>query len=191
MEISTATPPRGAMQLLSNPPGTVCQCLYRTALTSCRFWVPQRNSHSFSEHENTTLDERNVDLASSPHMPYSSNVVIPDQLSTGARDRIFQLVSKMARSQIIILSFPLADYIDKLIKVGIAKRTETDAQIHPYTFESETSRPEFLTALVAVGCVCLGIPSVSRTGLGLQEIFRVALNNLVDIDSGIKHYLHC
>lgn len=115
-------------------------------------------------------------------MPYTSNVVIPDQLSSGARDRIFQLVSKTARSQITIPSFPSADCIDKLIKVGIAKRTETDAWIHPYTFESETSRPEFLTALVAAGCVCFGIPSVNRTGLALQEIVRVALSNLVSVD---------
>lgn len=160
-------------------------------LTTCRFWIPERNSHAFSEHDNITLDERNVDLASSPHMPCSSNVVIPDQLSAGARDRIFQLVSKTARSQITIPSFPSADCIDKLIKVGIAKRTETDAWIHPYIFESETSRPEFLTALVAAGCVCFGIPSVSRTGLALQEIVRVALNNLVSIDRRIKVSLQC
>lgn len=148
-------------------------------LISFRFWIPTPNQHAFSEHENITLDERNVDLAASPHQPYSSNVVIPDQLSAGARDRIFQLVSKTARSQIMIPSFPSADCVDKLIKVGIAKRTETDAWIHPYLFESETARPEYLTALVAAGCVCFGIPAVSKTGLALQEIVRVALNNLV------------
>ena len=104
--------------------------------------MPERNQNAFSEHENITLDERNV--ASSPHMPYSSNVVIPDRLSAGARDRIFQLVSKTARSQITIPSFPSAECVGKLIKVGIAKRTETDAWIHPYTFNSETARPEWL-----------------------------------------------
>ncbi|KAH7087408.1 hypothetical protein FB567DRAFT_524983 [Paraphoma chrysanthemicola] len=148
-------------------------------------WYPERNQHAFSEHENITLDERNVDLASSPHMPHSSNVVIPDRLSAGARDRIFQLVSKTARSQISIPSFPSAECVEKLIKVGIAKRLETDAWIHPYAFESETSRPEFLTALVAGGCVCFGIPSVNRTGLALQEIVRVALNNLSENDNSV------
>ncbi|KAF3039906.1 hypothetical protein E8E12_005699 [Didymella heteroderae] len=152
---------------------------------SAWFWIPQRNQHAFSEHENIILDERNVDLAASPHMPYSSNVVIPDQLSAGARDRIFQLISKTARSQITIPSFPSADCVDKLIKVGIAKRTETDAWIHPYLFESETARPEYLTALVAAGCVCFGIPAVSKTGLALQEIVRVALNNLSENDNSV------
>lgn len=112
-------------------------------------------------------------------MPYSSNIVIPDRLSSVARDRIYQLLFKTARSQITIPSFPSAEYIDKLIKVGIIKRTETDAWIHPYTFESANSRPEYLTALVAAGCICFGVPSVHRTGGALQEIVRVALNNLV------------
>ncbi len=150
-------------------------------LTRFRFWTPERNQHAFSEHENIALDGRNLDLAASPHMPYSSNVVIPDQLSSAARDRIFQLVSKTAQSQITIPSFPSAECVDKLIKVGIAKRTETDAWIHPYTFESETARPEYLTALVAAGCVCFGVLSVSRTGLALQEIVRVALSRLVSV----------
>ncbi|KAJ4376924.1 hypothetical protein N0V86_006362 [Didymella sp. IMI 355093] len=140
---------------------------------------------SACEHENIMLDESNVDLAASPHMPYSSNIVIPDQLSAAARDRIFQLVSKTARSQITIPAFPSADCVDKLIKVGIAKRTETDAWIHPYLFESETARPEYLTALVAAGCVCFGIPAVSKTGLALQEIVRVALNNLSENDNSV------
>lgn len=91
-------------------------------------------------------------------------------------------MSKTTQSRISIPSFPSADSLDILIKVGIAKRTETDAWIHPYTFESEKARPEFLTALVAAGCVCFGIPSVSRTGLLLQEIVRVALGGLVGYD---------
>ena len=144
--------------------------------------MPDRNQNAFSEHEGITIDERNVDIASSPHEPCSSNIIIPDHLSQQARDRIFQLVSKTARSQISIPSFPSAECLGKLVKVGIAKRTETDAWIHPYTFESETARPEFLTALVAAGCVCFGVPSVSRTGLVLQEIVRVALNRLVRLE---------
>jgi hypothetical protein len=111
--------------------------------------------------------------------------VIPGHLSPTARDRIFQLVLETARNQLKISSFPSSNCIEKLVKVGIAKRRETDAWIHPYTFESETSRPVFLTALVAAGCVCFGIPSVNRTGLALQEIVRVALNELVDIPTKI------
>lgn len=144
-----------------------------------RLWVPERNQNTFSEHETIALDEHNVDLASSPHQPFAPDVMIPDHLSLAARDRIFQLVSRVAGSQISIPSFPSPECLNKLIKVGIAKRAETDAWIHPYTFESESSKPEFLTALVAAGCICFGIPNVSRTGLALQEIVRVALNDLV------------
>lgn len=148
-----------------------------------RLWVPTRDQHTFSEDDKTILDERNVNLTSSPHEPSSATLAIADRLSPQSRDRIFQLVSKTTQSRILIPSFPSADYLDILIKVGIAKRTETDAWIHPYTFESESARPEFLTALIAAGCVCFGIPSVSRTGLVLQEIVRVALAKLVSHSS--------
>ncbi|PPJ54283.1 hypothetical protein CBER1_06569 [Cercospora berteroae] len=46
-------------------------------------------------------------------------------------------------------------------------------------------RPELLTALIAAGCVCFGIPSVSKTGLILFEIVRVALNRLVEDDNNV------
>lgn len=69
------------------------------------------------------------------------------------------------------------------LRVGIAKRMETDAWIHPYTFESENSRLELLIALIAAGCICFGLPTVNRTGLVLQEIVRVALQNLAERDN--------
>jgi hypothetical protein len=152
-------------------------------------WQPEHNQRAFDEHEGITLDERQVDLSSPPHHPYSSDITIPDRLSQTSRDRIFQLVSKTARSQISIPSFPSADCLDKLIKVGIAKRTETDGWIHPYSFESENAYPEFLTALVAAGCICFGIPSVNRTGLVLQEIVRVSLSVLSEQDNSVTREL--
>ncbi|KAF2014451.1 hypothetical protein BU24DRAFT_481913 [Aaosphaeria arxii CBS 175.79] len=148
------------------------------------FWVPDQNQHAFSENA-ITIDSRNVDIASSPHQPCSPTISIPDRLSLQARDRIFQLISRTAQNQVSVLSFPSADCLDKLINVGIAKRIETDAWIHPFSFDSSTARPEYLTALVAAGCVCFGIPSVSRTGLVFQEIVRVALNKLVELDNSV------
>ncbi|KAH8729139.1 C2H2 type zinc finger domain-containing protein [Phaeosphaeriaceae sp. PMI808] len=156
---------------------------------SAWLWYPKHNQRAFGDDETIAFDERNVDLASSPHPPYSSNVIIPDQLQQPARDRIFQLVTKTARSQISIPTFPSADCLDKLMKVGIAKRVETDAWIHPYTFDSDKSRPEFLAALVAAGCICFGIPSVNKTGLVLQEIVRVALSSLVEQDNSVMRDL--
>ncbi|KAH7559035.1 hypothetical protein BM1_03972 [Bipolaris maydis] len=153
------------------------------------FWIPERNQNAFSEQEGITLDERQVDLALSPHQPHASNVVIPGRLSQQSRDQILQLVLKTAPSQVTISSFPSAECLDKLIKVGIAKRTEGDAWIHPYTFNPDTARPEFLTALVVAGCICFGIPSVNKTGLVLQEIVRVSLRELAERDNGVMREL--
>ncbi|EUC31551.1 hypothetical protein COCCADRAFT_100993 [Bipolaris zeicola 26-R-13] len=153
------------------------------------FWIPESNQNAFSEQEGITLDERQVDLALSPHQPHASNVIIPGRLSQQSRDQILQLVLKTAPSQVTMSSFPSADCLDKLIKVGIAKRTEGDAWIHPYTFNSDTARPEFLTALVVAGCICFGIPSVNKTGLVLQEIVRVSLRELAEQDNGVMRDL--
>lgn len=169
--------------IFEQSPWYVIKMLLEAQLISYRLWVPARNQHAFSEHDGVTIDENHIDIATSPHEPCSSNVIISDSLSQGARDRIFQLVSKTAASRVIIPSFPSADCLDKLIKVGIAKRLETDAWVHPYTFESEHASLELLIALIAAGCICFGLPAVNRTGLVLQEIVRVALQNLTERDN--------
>ncbi|KAH7385238.1 hypothetical protein DE146DRAFT_666574 [Phaeosphaeria sp. MPI-PUGE-AT-0046c] len=151
--------------------------------------LPTQYQHAFSEQENTTIDGQNIDLASSPHQPYESDVIIPGRLTSASRDRIFKLVTDCAQAHVSIQSFPDADSLDKLIKVGIAKRIENDAWIHPYTFDSNNTLPELLTALVAAGCICFGIPAVSRTGLVLQEISRIALNKLFERDNNASQNL--
>jgi hypothetical protein len=96
---------------------------------------------------------------------------------------MFRLVVTTADAKVSVPTFPSLECLDILIKVGIAKRLETDAWIHPYTFSSERTRPELLIALVAAGCVCFGVPAVNRTGLVLLEIARVALNKLIEDDN--------
>ena len=146
-------------------------------------WVPESNQNAFSEHNNIQLDEGNLHSAASPHQPFAETLSIPDRLSMQSRDRILQLIIKTATSQLSIPAFPSADCLDLLMKMGIAKRLETDAWIHPYAFRSADARPELLTALVAAGCVCFGVKSVSRTGLVLLEIVRVALSRMIEDDN--------
>jgi hypothetical protein len=147
------------------------------------------NEHALIEHGNSTIDGQTIDLAASPHQPYDSDVVIPSHLSSASRDSIFKLVTATAQAHISIPCFPDADCLDKLIKVGIAKRTENDAWFHPYTFDGNRAIPELLTALVAAGCTCFGIPAVNRTGLTLQEIARMALSKLASQPCALASYL--
>ncbi|SMR55833.1 unnamed protein product [Zymoseptoria tritici ST99CH_3D1] len=148
-------------------------------------WKPEANSNAFSEHEVLPLDERQVDMAKSPHQRFLPALALPDELSSQSRDRIFQLVLKTAKSQVKIPTFPSTTCLNMLLKVGLAKRMEVDPWIHPYTFNSETSRTELLVALIAAGCICFGIPSVSKTGLILFEIARVALHRLAEEDNSV------
>lgn len=89
------------------------------------------------------------------------------------------MVAYTSRNYLTITNFPDFECLDMLIKIGVSKRTETDAWIHPYTLYNKKCRPELLTALVSAGCLCCGIPSVSKTGLILQEIVRLAQYQLV------------
>jgi hypothetical protein len=102
---------------------------------------------------------------------------------------MYRLVVTTADAKVSVPTFPSAQCLDVLIKVGIAKRLERDAWIHPYIFDSEQSRSELLIALVAAGCVCFGVPAVNRTGLVLLEIARVALNKLIEEDNSITRDL--
>ncbi|USW52694.1 hypothetical protein Slin15195_G060130 [Septoria linicola] len=148
-------------------------------------WKPEAKSHAFSEHRDLPLDESEIDLSASPHQPFLPALSMHTELSTQSRDRIFQMVLRAAKSHVSIPRFPSAKCLNLLLRVGLAKRMETDAWIHPYTIDAETARPELLTTLIAAGCVCFGIPSVSKTGLILFEIVRVALNRLIEDDNSV------
>jgi hypothetical protein len=115
------------------------------------------------------------------HRSRLESLNIRGKLTDQSRDNIFRLIISTAKSQLSVPSFPSAESLDTLIKIGISKRTETDAWIHPYTLFRQGSRPELLTALVAAGCVCCGISSINKTGVLLLEILRVSLAQLVRI----------
>lgn len=148
--------------------------------TLVRLWVPEKNQHAFSEERQIPL--RDTDRIPSSYQNRLDAVKIPGKLSYQARDDILKLVIRTGGSRLSVTTFPSPDYLDTLIKIGIGKRTETDAWIHPYTFydsDYQQLRPELLMALIAAGCVCCGMPSINKTGIILQEITRVSLAQLV------------
>ncbi|KAJ5819425.1 hypothetical protein N7474_005016 [Penicillium riverlandense] len=146
-------------------------------------WVPEKNQNAFSEEGRIPL--RDSDRIPPTHQTRLEALNIPGKLSVCARENILKLVIRTAGSRLSVSSFPSAEYLDTLIKIGIDKRTETDAWIHPYTFFDQQARPELLTALVAAGCVCCGLPSFNKTGIILQEITRVSLAQLVENDNSV------
>ncbi|CEJ54998.1 hypothetical protein PMG11_01282 [Penicillium brasilianum] len=149
-------------------------------------WVPEKNQHGFSEERRIPL--RDSDSIPSSHQNRLDAIKIPGKLSAQDRDDILKLVLRTGGSRLSVTTFPSADYLDTLIKIGIGKRTETDAWIHPYTFYDsvyQQLRPELLTALVAGGCVCCGMPSINKTGIILQEITREGLARLVEDDNSV------
>ncbi|KAL3445031.1 hypothetical protein BJX65DRAFT_165665 [Aspergillus insuetus] len=149
-------------------------------------WVPQKNQTGFSEEAHIPLRDGDMTATiSSLHRSRLEALNIRGKLTNQLRDHIFQLILRTAGTRLSVPSFPTAESLDALIKIGISKRTETDAWIHPYTLYLQDSRPELLTALVAAGCVCSAIPSISKTGVLLLEIVRVSLAQLVESDNSV------
>lgn len=147
-----------------------------------RLWEPRKNQHGFSEEGRIPL--KDGDNIPPTYQTRLDTLNIPEKLSQQARDDIFKLVLRIAGSRLSVSSFPSSGYLDTLIKMGLVKRLETDAWIHPYTLydcQYQILRPELSIALVAAGCVCCGLPSISRTGIVLQEITRLGLSHLVGV----------
>ncbi|KAL2867626.1 uncharacterized protein BJX67DRAFT_80745 [Aspergillus lucknowensis] len=149
-------------------------------------WVPQKNQNGFSEEGQIPLRDGDMTASiSSLHRSRLEALDIRGKLTNQLRDHIFQLILRTAGTRLSVPSFPTAESLDTLIKIGISKRTETDAWIHPYTLYLQDSRPELLTALVAAGCVCSAIPSINKTGVLLLEIVRVSLAQLAETDNSV------
>ncbi|KAI9925830.1 hypothetical protein MW887_005636 [Aspergillus wentii] len=117
-------------------------------------WIPEKNQNAFSEEGRIPLRDTDMTTAiSSSHRTPLDNLKIQGKLTNRARDDMFQLVVRTAGSRLLVSAFPAAEHLDTLIKIGIAKKTETDSWIHPYTLYNQDLRPELLTAMVAAGCV--------------------------------------
>ncbi|KAL4931835.1 C2H2-type zinc finger protein [Aspergillus undulatus] len=149
-------------------------------------WIPEKNQNGFSEEGQIPLQDADMTSSiSSLHRSRLESLNIRGKLTSQMRDHIFQLVLATGGSRLTVPSFPTAESLDALIKIGISKRTETDAWIHPYTLYRQDSRPELLTALVAAGCVCSAIPSIGKAGVILLEIVRLSLAQLVESDNSV------
>jgi hypothetical protein len=152
-----------------------------------RLWRPGSKQHAFSEDNNLPLDERTVDTATSPQPRGLPPMHMKDCLSAQKRDKLFHLIIKTSHAHLQIPSFPSANCLDTLLKVGIAQKAERDAWFHPYTFTIDSARPELLVALIAAGCCCFNVSSIFKTGMVLFEVVRAALSQLFEDDNSVIH----
>lgn len=112
-----------------------------------------------------------------------------DHLTPNKRDNIFHLIIKTAHAHLNIPSFPSANCLDTLLKVGIVSKAERDAWFHPFTFSIDSARPELLIALIATGCCCFNETSIFKTGMMLFEVVHTALSRLFEDDNSVIHDL--
>lgn len=152
-------------------------------MTDCfpRINLPDKTRNGAGADAGPALADRDLDSSVlSPHTA-PMNITIHEKLSLRARDQIFRLIVKTGDNSVSMPEIPAVEYLDILIKIGLAKKLETDPWIHLYTCCSQNPRPELLTALVMAGCICCFTSSVSKTGVIMQEIVRMSLRNLVGL----------
>ncbi|KAL4735878.1 hypothetical protein BDV11DRAFT_208107 [Aspergillus similis] len=148
------------------------------------FWnLLQESSRNALSDDSRPIGGRDVDnTVLSPHS-IPSDLTVHEKLSSRSRDEILRLIVKTGDHDLSIPELPSFEHLDILIKVGLAKKLEVNPWIHLYTCYDDRPRPEFLTALVASGCVSCLTSSVNKTGLILQEIVRVALRKISEASS--------
>lgn len=152
---------------------------WEVELTVTRLWTPSLRQHAFSEQSNIAIQNTGISLTSPSAQPGEEEVVLQEKIGQATRDKILQLVIETSQSKVSIPAFPSHEVLDTLMKIGITKRVKTDSWLHLGTFRCGQSRPELLTALVAAGCVCVGVIEISKMGLLFQEIVRLSLDSLV------------
>lgn len=87
-------------------------------------WVPESNQNAYSEHNSIQIDERMDATTSTPVSRLASSLKLGDRLSLTTRDEVFRTVIKTAKSRVLIKTFPSAERLDILLRIGIAKRME-------------------------------------------------------------------
>jgi hypothetical protein len=142
-------------------------------------WMPSAQQSAFDEQNQFLMDATSADLVASPNTPSAHDASLIDPLTFQERDSILLMVKSTCKDRVAISNFPSPEVLTTLASTCIAKRLRTDQYFHPSTFDCRSARTELLVALIAGGCVCFGIKSVSRTGLLLQEVVRMSLDRLV------------
>jgi hypothetical protein len=137
------------------------------------------NQHAFSEQNSIAITQNAATLKNPARLAGDQELNLRDKINQAARDKVLQLVIEASQSRVVIPAFPSHEVLDTLLRIGITKRARTDSWLHLGTFSCRQARPELLTALIAAGCICVGVAEISRMGLLLQEIVRLSLDRLV------------
>ncbi|KAJ5122209.1 hypothetical protein N7448_003341 [Penicillium atrosanguineum] len=124
----------------------------------------------------------------SPHL-IPNNLTVHEKLSSRSRDEIFRLIVKTGDDRLSIPEIPAVEHLDILIKIGLARKLDVNPWIHLYTCYHDRPRPEFLAALVVMGCISCFAPTINKTGIVLQDIVRLALRNLAEADPDVTRDL--
>ena len=153
---------------------------HSTAMTA---WNPSKKDNYDQEQQDLILAQN---VGPPPYSADSSrgSTVPKKELFHRARDRILAMMLRItsgAASKRIVASFPSLDILRDLIHHALIDMRERQVGnfIHVPSFDMDKQRPELLGAIIAYGSVTSPSPAVRKFGYALQEVIRIAINQLV------------
>ena len=112
-----------------------------------------------------------------------STETLADQLRTtrGSRDRLFDLINSSARDVGRSPAVPSRELTDYLLQsyFNYFEDHPSGSWIHAASFDPDVAITELLAAVISSGASFNNLPSVWQLGLGIQEIVRQRLEDIV------------
>ena len=147
-----------------------------------RGWQPGREDNHDLEHQSLILPQN-----MQPECLNSSSettLMVKKPLSLSMRDRILAMILRTASAQVAertIATFPPLEVLRDLIHLAFVRMRDLQAVsvIHVPSFDLNEQRPELLAALIAYGSINSPSPSVRKFGYAIQDVVRLAINQLV------------
>ncbi|KPI36507.1 uncharacterized protein AB675_4429 [Cyphellophora attinorum] len=145
-------------------------------------WIPRKDDGHDLDEQDLVL-QGTVDPSPQHGLSLDGLDISKEALSPMVRDELLAMVlgrmSKVA-SKRIIRSFPPNETLRDLIYMALThmRQRQIGHFIHLASFDLNTQRPELLGALVAYGATISSSPEARKFGYALQNIVRMAINQL-------------
>lgn len=141
-------------------------------------WEPKQEDYVRREKEGLDIDEQS--LAQSPNLGRLTEATRGLRINSHQRDRIFSIVLAQNKDPTKVPSFPSLELLSYLLQASfIGDEYLLDSWIHAPSFDTETTMPELLAAIISNGATFISVPAIWQFGLAIQEVVRLGLAHAV------------
>lgn len=153
-------------------------------------WEPKQEDYVRREKEGLDIDEQS--LAQSPNLGRLTEATRGLRINSHQRDRIFSIVLAQNKDPTKVPSFPSLELLSYLLQASfIGDEYLLDSWIHAPSFDTETTMPELLAAIISNGATFISVPAIWQFGLAIQEVVRLGLAHAVRTSTVASIHIPC